>query len=263
MCVELKLCCIILSCRHCESFELYAFNGLDGPPVIIMGPGPVRGPTTRGNIPVSGQSSSSAMTECSSCTVRLFADQSTRRMLPCLFCSSSAPPTSSSVSRDSLLAMLDSRCATMRELRVIHAGLIKACSLSTSTLAVSRLLAFCASPAGDMGYAAMLFARVPRPNLFIWNTMIRGFSQSSAPEKAISLFIEMVTSSEVLPQRLTYPSVFKAYAGLGLANSGAQLHGRIIKLGLEYRNCKVLILSLLCFGTTIVARSKYEASSNE
>ncbi|PKI55692.1 hypothetical protein CRG98_023908 [Punica granatum] len=140
----------------------------------------------------------------------------------------------------------------MRDLRVIHAGLIKAGVLSTSTLAVSRLLAFCASPAGDMSYASALFTRVPRPNLFIWNTMIRGFSQSSAPERAISLFIEMITSSEIPPQRLTYPSVFKAYAELGLAESGAQLHGRIVKLGLEddpfirntvihmYTNCGLL-----------------------
>nr|KYP73352.1 hypothetical protein KK1_005972 [Cajanus cajan] len=39
--------------------------------------------------------------------------------------------------------------------------------------------------------------------------------------------------SEVQPQRLTYPSVFKAYAQLGAGHVGAQLHGRVLKLGLE------------------------------
>ena len=39
--------------------------------------------------------------------------------------------------------------------------------------------------------------------------------------------------SSVLPQRLTYPSVFKAYAQLGAGYDGAQLHGRVVKLGLE------------------------------
>ncbi|KAL3592636.1 hypothetical protein D5086_011276 [Populus alba] len=43
----------------------------------------------------------------------------------------------------------------------------------------------------------------------------------------------MFTSPTTQPQRLTYPSVFKAYAQLGLAHEGAQLHGRVIKLGLE------------------------------
>ncbi|GER53403.1 pentatricopeptide repeat (PPR-like) superfamily protein [Striga asiatica] len=43
----------------------------------------------------------------------------------------------------------------------------------------------------------------------------------------------LLTSDDVLPERLTYPSVFKAYTRLGLAVFGTQLHGIIIKLGLE------------------------------
>lgn len=39
--------------------------------------------------------------------------------------------------------------------------------------------------------------------------------------------------SDVQPQKLTYPSVFKAYAQLGAGHDGAQLHGRVVKLGLE------------------------------
>lgn len=44
----------------------------------------------------------------------------------------------------------------------------------------------------------------------------------------------MLIFSSVKPHRLTYPSVFKAYAQLGLAYYGAQLHGRVIKLGLQF-----------------------------
>lgn len=43
----------------------------------------------------------------------------------------------------------------------------------------------------------------------------------------------MLLDSNTEPQRLTYPSVFKAYAQLGLARDGAQLHGRVVKLGLD------------------------------
>lgn len=75
---------------------------------------------------------------------------------------------------------------------------------------------------------------MPHPNLFSWNTIIRGFSQSSTPQIAISLFIHMLVSSPIQPDRLTYPSLFKAYAQLGLAHDGAQLHARIIKLGLVF-----------------------------
>lgn len=73
---------------------------------------------------------------------------------------------------------------------------------------------------------------MPNPNLYSWNTIIRGFSSSSTPQFAISLFVDMLYS-EVQPQYLTYPSVFKAYAQLGAGLHGAQLHGRVVKLGLE------------------------------
>lgn len=43
----------------------------------------------------------------------------------------------------------------------------------------------------------------------------------------------MLVTSPFEPQRLTYPSVFKAYTQLGQAYYGAQLHGRVAKLGLE------------------------------
>nr|POE79276.1 pentatricopeptide repeat-containing protein, chloroplastic [Quercus suber] len=120
----------------------------------------------------------------------------------------------------------------MKDLQKIHANLIKT-GLAKDTIAASRILAFCASPAGDMNYAYLLFTHIQNPNLFAWNTIIRGFSQSSTPHNAISLFIDMLISSPIEPQRLTYPSVFKAYTQLGLAHDGAQLHGRIIKEGLE------------------------------
>lgn len=50
---------------------------------------------------------------------------------------------------------------------------------------------------------------------------------------SISLFIDMLINSPIQPNRLTYPSLFKAYARLGLASDGAQLHGRVVKLGLQ------------------------------
>lgn len=146
----------------------------------------------------------------------------------------------------------------MTDLQKIHAQFIKI-GLAKDTIAASRLLAFCASPAGNMDYAYMVFTQIQKPNLFIWNTIIRGFSQSSSPQIAISLFIDMLVTSPIQPQRLTYPSVFKAYSQLGQACYGAQLHGRVIKLGLEcdpfirntiiymYANCGFLSEARLVF----------------
>ncbi|KAH7578421.1 hypothetical protein ACOSQ2_000326 [Xanthoceras sorbifolium] len=148
-------------------------------------------------------------------------------------------PTSTSISKfvsdQPYLSMLDQQCTNMKDLRKIHAQLIKT-GLVKDPIAASRVLAFCSTspPVGDINYAYLVFTQIQNPNLFIWNTIIRGFSQSTTPQVAISLFIDMLLTSPVEPQRLTYPSVFKAYAHLGLAHYGAQLHGRVIKLGLEF-----------------------------
>ncbi|KAA8524149.1 hypothetical protein F0562_010420 [Nyssa sinensis] len=152
------------------------------------------------------------------------------------FCSFT--PSSSSVSKfiseQPCLSILETKCTTMKDLQKLHAQLIKT-GLAKDTFAASRILAFCAtSRAGDMNYAHLVFTQIRKPNLFTWNTIIRGFSNSSTPETAIALFIVMLLTSPIQPQRFTYPSLFKAYAQLGLAHDGAQLHGRIIKQGLEF-----------------------------
>ncbi|KAL1191124.1 Pentatricopeptide repeat-containing protein [Cardamine amara subsp. amara] len=153
-------------------------------------------------------------------------------MSPTILCYSSAT-VPAIPSPASYLRLIDTQCRTMRELKQIHANLIKT-GLVSDTLAASRVLAFCCASPSDMNYAYLVFTRINYKNPFVWNTIIRGFSQSSFPEMSISIFIDMLSSSpSVKPQRLTYPSVFKAYGRIGQARYGKQLHGRVIKEGLE------------------------------
>nr|GEW16995.1 hypothetical protein [Tanacetum cinerariifolium] len=50
---------------------------------------------------------------------------------------------------------------------------------------------------------------------------------------AILLFIKMLECFDEGPDKRTYPSVFKAYAEMGLVRNGGELHGRVVKLGLQ------------------------------
>ncbi|KAL5582580.1 hypothetical protein UlMin_015022 [Ulmus minor] len=147
-------------------------------------------------------------------------------------CSSSSSSIAKFISEHPCLSMLENQCTTMKDLQKLHAQFNKT-GLVKDTIAASRLLAFCSSPSGNINYAFLLFKQIQNPNLFVWNTIIRAFSQSSDPRIAISLFVDMMVDSPIQPQRLTYPSVFKAYAQLGRASDGAQLHGLVTKLGLE------------------------------
>ncbi|XP_061369808.1 pentatricopeptide repeat-containing protein At2g42920, chloroplastic [Gastrolobium bilobum] len=150
-------------------------------------------------------------------------------------CSSLSPSTPPSISKfisdHPCLTMLQKHCTTMTDFQKIYAHIIKT-GLALDPIAASRVLTFCASSSGNINYAYVVFTRMPNPNLYSWNTIIRGFSRSSTPQFAISLFVDMLYSA-VEPQRLTYPSVFKAYAQLGAGHDGTQLHGRVVKLGLE------------------------------
>ena len=149
----------------------------------------------------------------------------------CALAPSSSPSISKFISDHPCLTMLQKHCSTMKDLQKVHAHMIKT-GLVLDPIAASRVLTFCASPCGDINYAYLVFTRMPNPSLYSWNTIIRGFSRSSTPQLAISLFVDMLYF-DVQPQRLTYPSVFKAYAQLGAGHDGAQLHGRVVKLGLE------------------------------
>lgn len=175
-------------------------------------------------------------------------------MPPC-FCSSTPPsstPISKFISNNPYLSMLETKCTKMKDLQKIHAQLIKT-GVIKDKIAASRVVSFCAiSPSPDLNYAYLVFTQIEKPTLFTWNTLIRGFAQSSTPQCAIPMFIQMLITSPIEPQNLTYPSVFKAYTCLGLAKEGAQVHGMVVKSGLEsdifirntlihmYANCGLL-----------------------
>ncbi|TVU04151.1 hypothetical protein EJB05_50288, partial [Eragrostis curvula] len=142
-------------------------------------------------------------------------------------------PSSASISAfiasDPALTLLHTRCASMAHLRQLHAALAKS-GLAKDPIAASRAVAFCAGPGRDVAYAERLVRHHPKPNSFMWNTVIRALSDGAAPEEAVALFVDML-SSPVTPDRRTFPSLFAAYARLGGGRDGAALHGMALKLG--------------------------------
>ncbi|CAN6310123.1 unnamed protein product [Urochloa humidicola] len=144
-------------------------------------------------------------------------------------------PSSASISAfiasDPALTLLHTRCVSMAHLRQLHAALAKS-GLARDPIAASRAVAFYAGPSGDVAYAERIVRHHPRPNSFMWNTVIRALSDGARPEAAVSLFVEML-GSPTLPDRRTLPSLLSACARLGLsgAGAGAAIHGMALKLG--------------------------------
>uniref|UniRef100_A0A0D9V3H8 Uncharacterized protein n=1 Tax=Leersia perrieri TaxID=77586 RepID=A0A0D9V3H8_9ORYZ len=76
--------------------------------------------------------------------------------------------------RHHLLACLDA-CASRAHLTELHGRIVRT-NLASDSFFAGRLIVFLASPAAshDMPYARKVFDRMPHPNAFVWNCMIRG-----------------------------------------------------------------------------------------
>ncbi|KAL8529078.1 hypothetical protein ACS0TY_006515 [Phlomoides rotata] len=114
-------------------------------------------------------------------------------------------------------------------LRLLHCFLIKT-SLDHHEYFFSQLML--SATTASLRHARRLFDTSPiaPPPLFAWNTLIRAYSNSSAPIESIKLFAELL-SGELKPDNFTYPFVIKA-CGRGLMlGVGGSVHSMALKVG--------------------------------
>ncbi|KAL4653449.1 hypothetical protein ACB092_01G304200 [Castanea dentata] len=83
-----------------------------------------------------------------------------------------------------------------------------------------------------MSYAQHIFGQIQGPNIFTWNTMIRGYAESENPWPAIELYRQMHASS-IEPDTHTYPFILKAVAKLTAVREGEKIHSISIRNGYE------------------------------
>ncbi|KAF3790883.1 Pentatricopeptide repeat-containing protein [Nymphaea thermarum] len=100
---------------------------------------------------------------------------------------------------------------------------------------MTKILDFCDTHDGT-DYASLIFKQVLAPNIFLYNAMIRVYSNNRFFSEAISVYKQMLADSQngrpILPDRFTFPFALKSSAGLLHLHLGNQIHGHICKLGL-------------------------------
>ncbi|KAM1020323.1 hypothetical protein ACFX13_042310 [Malus domestica] len=67
-----------------------------------------------------------------------------------------------------------------------------------------------------------------------WNAMISGYSQSGHSQEALELFVRMCVNN-IQPDKYTYCSVFNAIAALKCLRLGKEIHGMVLKSGVEMK----------------------------
>ncbi|KAJ8550682.1 hypothetical protein K7X08_000052 [Anisodus acutangulus] len=132
-------------------------------------------------------------------------------------------------SAEKLCLSLISNCKTLRNLKQIHALAYKS-GLDSNPLIAGKLLLVCAVQISDsIDYARRLLIHNPNPDVFMYNTLIRGDS----PNNSISSFIHMLRQSYNPPDSFSFAFVLKAAANLRCLRTGFQLHCQAMVRGLH------------------------------
>ncbi|XP_058089731.1 putative pentatricopeptide repeat-containing protein At3g13770, mitochondrial [Magnolia sinica] len=80
--------------------------------------------------------------------------------------------------------------------------------------------------------ARRVFDEMPERNMHSWNILISCYVQNSLCNEALSFFRGFLDAG-LRPDHFTFPSLFKACAGIGYLRLGKMLHNWVIRLGLE------------------------------
>ncbi|XP_055820265.1 pentatricopeptide repeat-containing protein At4g21065 [Solanum dulcamara] len=127
------------------------------------------------------------------------------------------------------IALLLSCASSTYKLKQVHAFSIRR-GIPLSSPEMGKYLIFTlVSLSGPMCYAQKIFNQIQFPNIFTWNTMIRGYAESENPYPAIEIHNKMC----VAPDTHTYPFVLKAIAKMIDVREGEKVHCIVIKNGFE------------------------------
>ncbi|KAG6524809.1 pentatricopeptide repeat-containing protein At2g02980, chloroplastic-like [Zingiber officinale] len=150
------------------------------------------------------------------------------------------------IQRHPRLLCLEARLS-LRRLRAILAFAIVS-GLFRIPFVSSRLLLHASS--FDLHFAFEIFRRMPSPNLFSWNTVIRAASvcENQQTSVAFSLYAEMLLRGK-LPDKYTFPFLLKACRSRSDLNYGRLLHCHALTLGLSddiYLQTALVTMYLSC-----------------
>ncbi|XAR71018.1 hypothetical protein NMG60_11028094 [Bertholletia excelsa] len=144
----------------------------------------------------------------------------------------------------SLLSLIDT-CVNLPQLKQVHARSILL-GLTYNQFILTKLVTSFLS-IKSLNYATRLFDRTNELNIFIWNAMIKSYSSSQSPIMAILMYNKMRVTEKVKADNYTYPFVFRACANAFALEKGREVHGVVVRTGLE--SDRYLHSSLLSFYT--------------
>ncbi|XP_027078049.1 pentatricopeptide repeat-containing protein At5g66520-like [Coffea eugenioides] len=130
------------------------------------------------------------------------------------------------------ISLLDQPCLSLSQLKQIQCHLIVSGTIADPFAAGKLLSRFGISEKSDLSHAYALFRLIPNRSPFIWNTIIRAFTEHSQLNGAILLSKEMLGNG-FWYNNYTFSFVFRACSELKDVSLGLMYHTHVIKLGWE------------------------------
>ncbi|CAN4121355.1 unnamed protein product [Withania somnifera] len=121
---------------------------------------------------------------------------------------------------------------SFHQLKHIHARLIRF-GFNQNNYLLNLLLKFTLNNFNNPNYARLIFNQIQQPNIFLYNTMIRGLVSNDCFHLAIEFFHGM-RNEGFLPNNFTFPFLLKSCTRLSDFLLGVKAHGLVVKGGFDY-----------------------------
>eukprot|EP01018_Ginkgo_biloba_P030203 Gb_04430 [translate_table: standard] len=124
-------------------------------------------------------------------------------------------------------------CTNMKALtegQQVHTHM-RATGLDQHILLCTKLVSMYAM-CGSLENARLVFDKINKPNIYLWNGMIIGYARNGLYEEVLTLYYQMQRDC-MEPDKYTFPSVLKACGGISALQQGKKIHNHIIKRGIE------------------------------
>ncbi|KAF8404728.1 hypothetical protein HHK36_009617 [Tetracentron sinense] len=152
-------------------------------------------------------------------------------------------------------------CGNLEELgkgKLIHGLIIKSGFESVVASQTSLLTMY--SKCGLIDDSLKVFDRFVNANQVMWTAVIVGLVQNGREELALSIFRRMIRSS-INPNSFTLSATLRACSSLAMFEQGKQIHGRVMKAGLDkdrFAGAALIDMYGKC-GNIEMARSVFDA----
>ncbi|XP_057970479.1 putative pentatricopeptide repeat-containing protein At3g08820 [Malania oleifera] len=121
--------------------------------------------------------------------------------------------------------------SSFKQLKHVHARLLRL-GLDQDNYLLNMILRS-SFDSGNASYPRILFNQTLQPNIFLWNTLIRGLVTNDCFDEAVG-FYSLMRTGGFLPNNFTFPFVLKACARLSDLQLGVKIHAIVVKAGFDF-----------------------------